>query len=331
MKTSFHLSSLGFHIPPSLINMENLQTPAKKNTPRDVFLHLLAIITLYWSAGTFITLLFQFVNYAFPDATFPEYYMGPMRYAIASLIIVFPVFILVSWFLSKNYKKDPQIKEMRLRGWLIYFTLFATSLLIIGDLVQIVLTLLNGELTFRFILKALSIIIVAITIFGYYLNEVRQEPFLKNIKAFVSAVCLVVAVSIIGAFFVVGTPKNARLTLNDQTRVSNLQEIQNSIINCWQKKEKLPSSLADLTDSISGFKAPQDPEIGKPYEYNIKDANGLVFELCATFNKIIADDKTRMLYPQPYSGVDNWSHGAGRVCFTRTIDKQLYPPINVIK
>ena len=27
---------------------------------------------------------------------------------------------------------------------------------------------------------------------------------------------------------------------------------------------------------------------------------------------------------------DNWQHSAGRVCFERTIDKQLYPPFSKI-
>jgi len=25
---------------------------------------------------------------------------------------------------------------------------------------------------------------------------------------------------------------------------------------------------------------------------------------------------------------DNWQHSASRVCFERTIDKELYPPLN---
>ena len=39
----------------------------KRNTPRDLFLHLLAIVTLYWSAITFVGILWQFINKLFPD------------------------------------------------------------------------------------------------------------------------------------------------------------------------------------------------------------------------------------------------------------------------
>jgi hypothetical protein len=34
----------------------------KRNTPRDLFLHLLAIVTLYWSSITFVGILWQFIN-----------------------------------------------------------------------------------------------------------------------------------------------------------------------------------------------------------------------------------------------------------------------------
>lgn len=299
----------------------------KRNTPRDVFLHLLAIVTLYWSAGTFITLLFQFVNYAFPDPVFPEYYASPMRYALASLIIVFPVFVLVSWFLNRYYSRDPQAREMKLRKWLVYFTIFAASLLIIGDLVSIILTFLNGEITARFILKALSIIVVAATVLGYYLDDVRRASAPKNIKYFVWTICAIVLIAIISAFFVVGSPKSARLVNFDQQKISNLQDIQYNIINYWQRKQKLPGTLADLTDNISGFVAPLDPQTNVSYEYIIKDQVALSFELCANFNKAATDAQLKMMYPQMYSGKDNWNHTAGRVCFERNIDKQLYPPL----
>ena len=39
----------------------------QKTSPRDFFLHLLAIITLYLSAVALATLLFQYINLAFPD------------------------------------------------------------------------------------------------------------------------------------------------------------------------------------------------------------------------------------------------------------------------
>lgn len=84
-----------------------MEQEIKRNIPRDLFLHLLAVVTLYWSAVSFVTLIWQYINYYFPDVLNNSYYTGLtglVRFAVASLIIVFPVFVLVSWYLNKIYK-----------------------------------------------------------------------------------------------------------------------------------------------------------------------------------------------------------------------------------
>src|SRR5258706_13559775 len=153
---------------------ENFQTQApKRNLPRDVFLHLFAIVTLYWSAISFITLCWQYINYFFPDVLNYNYgFSSSMKFAMASLFIVFPLFILVSWFLNNIYTKESEVRESKIRKWLIYLTLFITALVIIGDLVFVINTFLSGEITVRFILKSLSILLVAVVIFWYYLDDV---------------------------------------------------------------------------------------------------------------------------------------------------------------
>jgi hypothetical protein len=150
-----------------------------KTTPKDFFLHLLAVITLYVSAGSFIALIFQYVNLAFPDPLeFGNHWMrqsalGGIRWAIASLIVVFPTFIGTSWYLNKMYAATPEKRNLRIRRWLLYFTLFAAALIIAGDLVTLVFNLLGGELTARFILKVVTVFFVAGSVFWYYLWEVR--------------------------------------------------------------------------------------------------------------------------------------------------------------
>jgi hypothetical protein len=306
-----------------------------RNIPRDLFLHLLAIVTLYWSAISFVTLLWQYINYFIPDVL--NYYGGsfnePMRFAIASLIIVFPVFILVSWFLNRIYKKEYVVRESKIRKWLLYFTLFASAVIVIGDLVSIINTFLGGDITTKFILKALSILLVAGLVFWYYLDDVRREIPTKLAKSFAWATCIIVLVGVVEAFFIVGSPATARLIQFDQQKVSDLQGVQSQVVNYWQRKQALPSTLNILNDPISGFKIPLDPQNkdkGYVYEYNIKDAANLSFELCATFNKEGADQYGQVKpISVPVMGftADNWSHASGRVCFERTIDKQLYPPL----
>lgn len=157
--------------------MEEVQ---QKTSPRDFFLHLLAIVTLYISAVSFATLIFQYINYFFPDPLQDNYYLREslgrsIRWSIASLIVIFPVYIGTSWFLNKSYAITPYKRNLRIRRWLIYFTLFAAALIIIGDLVALIFNLLGGELTARFILKVLTVLFVAGSIFWYYLWDIRHH------------------------------------------------------------------------------------------------------------------------------------------------------------
>jgi len=314
--------------------MANNIEASEKASPKHVFLHLFVIIMLYFSAVNFLILLFQYINYFITDELYKtDYYQimfssGLIRFALASLIIVFPIFIFTSRYLNKSYAKSPAIREMRIRKWLIYFTLFVAALVMVGDLVRIILTFLEGEMTVRFILKALSILFVTGLVFYYYLCDLKKEE--KNhpeIKYFVWGIVVAVLATIITGFFIVGSPKNERLRRFDYERLGRLQEIQSQVINYWRSKEYLPVVLADLNDEISGFVAPVDPETNEPFEYRIIEPDK--FELCAKFNLASEEDEMKyysepMYYGKPNS--ENWKHDAGRVCFERKIDKEFYPP-----
>lgn len=309
----------------------------KRNIPRDLFLHLLAIVTLYWSSISFIGVVWQFINRFFPDILNDPYYgdrASLIRFHLSALIIVFPVFIIASWYLNKIYKREAEVRESKIRKWLLYLTLFISSLVIIGDLIFIINAGLGGEITVRFILKALSIIFVAGIILSYYLDDVRRDTPTKLAKPFAWATSILIAIAIVGAFFIVGSPTTARLYQFDQQRVQALTTIQYEIVNYWQSKEKLPISLADLSDNISGFRAPSDPETNLPYIYKITNEQNLSFELCATFKLASQISKSAVPVvkdPTSDSYNQNWNHPAGEYCFSRTIDRQKYPPFSTLK
>lgn len=305
----------------------------EKVSPRHVFLHLFVIIMLYAATVNFLTLVFQYINVWVADPlseigyySYNRYY-NIIRFALSSFIVVFPVFILTSWFLNKSYLKNPAIREMKTRKWLVYFTLFAAALIIIGDLVSIVFTFLEGEITLRFILKALSILFVTGLIFGYYLWDVKREKRFVYHKHFVWAVVIIAVIAIITGFFIIGSPQKERLRRFDQQRVNDLSNIQWQIVEYWRKTERLPENLTNLEDEISGYRTPTDPQTKQPYEYNVRGENS--FELCAEFN--LESDEKSVIVPErtislPKEENWNWEHTAGRVCFQRTIDKELYPP-----
>jgi hypothetical protein len=150
----------------------------EQQSPKHVFLNLFSIIALYISAGALVALVFQFINLAFPDALNPYEAQGAygiMRWAIASLVIVFPACMFAMRALQRSYAANPAIAEMRSRKWLTYFTLFAAGVLMAGDLVTLVYTLLSGDITMRFVLKALAVLMVAGAVFGYYRADLQKN------------------------------------------------------------------------------------------------------------------------------------------------------------
>lgn len=314
----------------------------QKTFPRDMFLYFLSIITLAVSAIAFGTLLFQYTNIYISDPLTDSFrpissHFGAIRQALASLVIVFPVYIWVSWFLQKDLQRYPEKRELKIRKWLLYLTLFVASIIIIVDLVTLVLRFLEGELTLRFILKISSILFITGSVFSYYLWNLKNEKMaIKNpkMRIFVWAMIGIVAVTMVVGFFVAGAPSSERARRFDGRRVSDLQLIQNEVINYWQLKGELPQDLDVLRDDIRGFVPPQDPLSNNAYEYELKGS--LTFELCATFqtetqeNERLENERLKLRAVPPAEfftprNFDSWEHDAGRTCFERTIDPELYP------
>ncbi len=306
--------------------MSNLNGSVPNNRSRDVCLHLLAMVTLYWSAISFMTLCWQYVNYLFPDPVADRYadLLGSIRFSVSSLMIVFPVFIWVSWFLNKIYSKELQVRDSKIRKWLIYVTLFISAIVMIIDLVYIINTFLDGEVTIRFILKACSMFIVVGIIFGFYLDDVRRT-IVSQAAIYVGWLSgVMVVISIMGAFLIVGSPMEARQTRFDQQRIMNLKDIQFRLVQYWRNKSRLPEDLSALNDPISNFTVPVDPQTHIAYEYVVNDPATLSFKLCAVFNRSSPVEALSNSTPtDPAAGY--WTHAAGHVCFQRKIDKQLYP------
>lgn len=291
-----------------------------KNTPRDTFLYILAIITLVASAVTFGTVVYQFINLKFPDVLMGSTagYYDIIRGAVAGLVVVFPVFLWVSRFLRRDVVAHPEKKDLKIRRWLMYLTVFAASIVVIVDLVTLISSYLRGDLTTAFILKVIVVFFIAGCSFFYYLSELQDRAYPR--KAFQWTVIVVVLLAIVYGFYVAGSPQNQRLVRLDDQKVSNLQMIQDRLVYYWQQKGSLPEALGDLNDPISGFSIPVDPQ-GQVYEY--RPTGQRAFELCATFNLPSRDSGANI--PAVYGINSNWQHGQGRTCFARTIDQALYP------
>lgn len=312
--------------------MENTRT---KMTPKDFFLYFAVMVALYVSAFSLLALLFEYIDVLFPDQleSFRGQFSSAIRFSIASLIIIFPTYLILTKVLNRDLRRNPEKKNIWIRKWLIYLTLFVAGVTIIIDLVRLVNSFLGGEITTQFVLKIVAVLIVTGAVFGYYLYDLKgkweREAGKAKMIGWVTA--LVVLIAVVSGFFIIGTPASQRLVRFDQEKVNDLQNIQWRVVNFWQNKERLPESLSELEDPIEGFIVPVDAQSKEQYEYKI--VSNLTFELCAVFNKesvIQPAVNERIVKPVPVGGrfgIENinWAHGQGEKCFERTIDPDLYP------
>ncbi|MEX2029010.1 MAG: DUF5671 domain-containing protein [Candidatus Paceibacterota bacterium] len=323
------------------------------------FLCLGVLVTLITSVVSLLNLVFETLNKRFPDVLNSSYQYGYSTYqyegiraSLATLIIIFPVFLIVSYFWKRYAERGLGHIDKIIRKWMIYIILFLSSVVVVVDLVALVRYFISGEITSRFIWKVIVVLVVALFVGGYYIFELKDKKkifgFSVGVGAAIKSSILVVLV-IWFSFSVMGSPAKQRLLRLDDRRVADLQSIQWQVINFWQQKEKLPTNLQELTDPLSGYSLPVEPEFekGKMYEYNV--LGPLKFELCATFSlpmpqgwqeyggyygkggimPMIAYERDMAVssYPYPMPGVnESWDHQEGRTCFERTIDPELYPP-----
>ncbi len=330
-----------------------------KMTPKFFFLSLGVLIGLITTVTSFLNLAFETLDFRFPDVLNATYQSGYYSYnydgarmAIATLIIFFPIFLILMRYWKKTIANGLSVADSVIRKWMIYLILFLSAIVTAVDLVTLVRYFVAGEITTRFILKVVIALVVGLGTGVYYILELREQKTMWGFKIDLwSAIksSVLVLILIIWSFSVIGIPNQQRTWRLDDKRVQDLQNMQYQIINYWQQKEKLPAKITDVANPISGYSLPVDPEFqnGKIYEY--KTTGDLSFELCATFSAPIPKGwveqsgggiqpmavsvsdvgTTNVSYPYPgpgYGSNDSWDHQTGRTCFERTIDPQIYPP-----
>lgn len=293
----------------------------------DFFLHLGVIVSLYVAVGFLLNLLFSVINSAYPQIG--GYFYNPsISLQVAALIVLTPVFLVLSYLVSKGEAFNPEKRNLWIKRWSTYLTMFISGVIIVGDLITLIYYFLDGrDLTTSFLLKVLAVFVVLGALFGYYWSNLRSNLSVKTRNLWRIFAVLIVVVSIVLGFTVIGSPRKQRLMRYDQQKISDLQNIQSQVVTYYQQKGTLPASLDALRDTLSYYSIPNDPQASAPYIYKVNSKMG--FELCANFNL----DSQNYLNKPGYNGAyyygdpnnENWTYKKGEYCFSRTIDPDLYP------
>ena len=295
-----------------------------KTTAADFLLNIGAIITLYTVVTTLLTLLFTAIEKAYPPITDSYYYSPSISWPVSILIIVFPVFLIIMWSLEKMYAEDPEKRNLWIRKWLTYITLSIGGVVLIADLVTVVYYFIDGQdLTPGFLLKVLSVLVITIIVFMYYVSDLRNTLTSSQRAIYLYVSTLVVLFSIIWGFSVLGSPRTQRLIRYDEQKVSDLQNINSQVESYFYNKNVLPQTLAEMSDSNYYMATITDQQTNKPYEY--RKTGNLSYELCAEFNK--STNEIMGGRSRPYG---SWAHPALRYCFGKTVtpsqNSLLAPP-----
>lgn len=126
-------------------------------------------------------------------------------------------------------------------------------------------------------------------------------------KSFAVVSTLAVIAGIVSGFWVLGTPGRQRSIASDQRRLSDLQDVAQTLY--WQSQDR--GEAFTLPETLSPGDLGSDPITQQPYEYN--RLTDKTYELCAEFE---TDTSTYTLRNQPSeANADRWNHSEGRHCF----------------
>ncbi len=334
-----------------------------KTKALDLFIYLGIGISLVVSVTNLLQVVFAAINRKFIDTlNYSNNYIdassSDVRFAIASLVVMFPIYIGLSWYVSRDIQKFLYKQDIAIRKILIYCTLFVTILTLIGTLVSLIYTYLGGELTVRFGLKALAVFIVALAVFAYYFYSLKRDYAKKTMLPAIITVftSILVIAAVVWSITIIGTPKDMRAKKVDSTRLSDISRIQQEVFNRFQSTDKLPLTLSELDNAFQGYAVPTDPLTKESYVYKVVQqpvvkmnyttnrkevTTPAIFELCATFDTVREfDARGQVIGKGEGLSIDNqysasnyyydgdqspfWNHGIGETCFKRVISSDMY-------
>lgn len=314
---------------------------AKRSSAVEVVIGLFAFILLGVVATAFGVLYFNVINMLFPDSARDYSFWqidnarNAIHYSMAALIVGFPLYVLAirTWF--RRFREEEGKVESNLTKWITYLVLLVASVVVLGDAITVLYTFLQGEISVRFFLKALTILIIAGVTFWFYYLERKKIQYRKDIprRTFIQigwGVFILGVLGIVLGFITAGTPGTERARTFDTQRASDLSSLSRCVTQYAKTYRRLPERLNDLKvqSNLSYCATLYDPETGSEYEYSVvaplvATGSGTLsgsFELCGTFT----------LSTTNLQDVSKWGkHPAGEHCEVEEVSVSI--PQSVIQ
>lgn len=295
------------------------------HTAKHFVLQLGSLITLYLSLAFFLVLSFGLINLLFPDGLENlwqiESAASSIRFGFAMVIVFLPTYLTLTHYVNKQRRVSDNQDYAGLTKFLIYLSLLVAGLVLLGNLVAVIVWFLEGELTSRFLLKSL---IVLVTIGGavfYYIKDV-QGYWLANEKqslAYAATATVLILSVLVVAVIHIPNPTTVREMKADSEMVSALQNIMWQVQDYHNENGKLPTTIDDTYGEFD--RLPNTVDLAD-YTYSVESETE--YQLCTTFNHDSneLDNQYRSLSQAEdaaYWKNNTWDFRAGAWCFEREV------------
>jgi hypothetical protein len=167
--SAFYADRLGVPLPIRRQSAENA---------RDAFYYLLNFITLGFWTVALGQIFYRLIAYWIPDPAAVATYGGSLRddiaWQVATVIVAFPVFLFLHSLIQRELLSRTDLYYSGVRRWLTYLTLVIAAIVVLLDAAWVIEALIRGDVTLRFILDSLVLLVIGGGIFVYYLRT--MEP-----------------------------------------------------------------------------------------------------------------------------------------------------------
>ena len=291
------------------------------NAAKFAFFYLLSLVALIALAMSSGMVIFQIINKNIIDVInqfSSNYSPSALKYAISALVISAPIYYLTMRQIFKNLATGALTKDSGVRRWLTYFILLVTSVVMISWLIATLNSFLGGELTTKFILKAMTAILIAATIFTFYFYEIKREEVQGKTDKIILAYCYgslaIVLIVFVASLFFMESPTETRNRKLDNAILDKFERLDGAIQTYYQDKGVLPDDLVALLADYSYLTNDdlKDPAINMAFDYKIISQNN--YQLCSNFRM---SNKDKNIEENTYYQ-ERWPHDAGYQCLKQT-------------
>lgn len=142
---------------------------------RDALFYGLLFTTLLMTVFHVNFLGFDLIDLAFPgpDGRYyeQEWRTDSIRWSISVLVVVVPFFLWLNHRQNIQLKTDPSKARSPLRKWFASVTQFLAIFGLVGDVIFTIYTLLSGDVTTEFLLKAALVAATTLLVLLYFRKE----------------------------------------------------------------------------------------------------------------------------------------------------------------